>query len=187
MFYGAEYRKDVRNRILEIESEVKTVAEWFHPSVRDASSLNAQMSIMTEVMRVFREAGQFDEEQQCLIHLRKLHRRSMLLNHKWLKVINPLLWYVEKLVSSFPLFVVAIFVWPTVFGLLTWLTRAQFGNGEITGWGDHMTHAFILFFGIGPTQFPKHFVQLFTVLIMILGFTHLGIFITHLYTLLSRR
>jgi hypothetical protein len=188
MFYGVGYRKDVENRILEVESEVNAVAQWFHPSVRKASTLNAQMSIMTEVMRVFREAGQFDEEQQCLIHLRKLHRRSILLNRPWFGIIYPALWYVETLVRSFPLFVIAILLWPTLFGLATYATGAQFGDPKaIESLGDHLTHGFILFFGIGPTEFPKAFVQPFTILIMILGFTHLGIFITHLYTLLSRR
>jgi hypothetical protein len=188
MFYGVGYKKDVKNRVQEIESEVNAVAQWFHPSVRKTSTLNAQMSIMTEVVRVFREAGQFDEEQECLVHLRKLHRRSIFLNRPWLGIIYPALWYVETLVSSFPLFVIAILFWPTLFGLATWLTGAQFGDPQaIQTFGDHMTHGFILFYGIGPVEFPKAFVQPFTILIMILGFTHLGIFITHLYTLLSRR
>jgi hypothetical protein len=188
MFYGVGYRKDVKNRFREIASEVNTVAQWFHPSVRKASTLNAQMSIATEVMRVFREAGQFDEEQQCLIYLRKLHRRATLLHRPWLGIIYPALWYVETLVGSFPLFVVALFLWPTIFGLATWAVGAQFGDGlTIQNLGDYMTHGFITFFGIGPLEFPRSFIQPFTVLTMILGFTHLGIFITHLYTLLSRR
>lgn len=188
MFYGVGYSKDVKNRFVEIEAEVKAVGQWFHSSVRERSMLNAQMSITTEVMRVFREAGQFDEEQQCLIHLRELHRRAFLLNRPKLKFINPVLWYVEKLVSSFPLFVVAILFWPTLFGFLSWVTGAQFGEpGSIQHWNGHMTHSFVIFFGIGPAEFPKSFAQPFTVLLMILGFMHLGIFITHLYTLLSRR
>ena len=188
MFYGVGYSKDVKNRFREIAREVTTVTQWFHPSIRKGSTLNAQMSIATEVMRVFREAGQFDEEQQCLIYLRKLHRRATLINRPWLRIVYPALWYVETLVGSFPLFVVALFLWPTIFGLVSWVVGAQFGDGStIQNLADYMTHGFITFFGIGPLEFPKGLIQPLTVLTMILGFTHLGIFITHLYTLLSRR
>jgi hypothetical protein len=188
MFYGVGYKKEVGSRIKEIQREVEAVGQWFHPSLRHVSTLNAQMSIMTEVVRIFREYGQFDEEQQCLIHLRKLHRRVTMRNRPWLVVINPARWYVETLVGSFSLFFLMLFLWPILFGLLGYVFALSFGKeNELATLGDHMTHSFVIFFGISPMLFPRAYTQPLAVMLMVMGFAHLGIFVAHLYTLLSRR
>jgi hypothetical protein len=188
LFYGVGYSKDVKNRMREIEGEVNAVAQWFQPSLRRVSALNAQMIIVTAIIRIFRDHGQFDEEQQCLNYLRKLYRRSSFWNRPWLGLFYAFRWYVETLVGSFPLFILALVAWPILFGLTGWYFNAIFGKpGDIVSLNDHVQHGFITFFALAPMMWPKGFTQPFAVLIILMGFIHLGIFISHLYTLLSRR
>ena len=189
MFYGIGYSKDVKNRFREIEDEVNAVARWFHPSLRKRSALNAQMSVLTEVMRIFREYGQFDEEQQCLNHLRKLNRRGAFWKRPWLGIFYPIRWYIETLVGSFSLFIVALLTWPIIFGVAGWFIAETFGTDtRLDSLSDYITHGYIMFFGLQPLGFPRGpGAQPLTFIMLFMGFVHLGIFISHLYTLISRR
>jgi hypothetical protein len=188
MFYGVGYTIDVKSRLKEIEMEVKAVARWFHGSVKKRSLLNAQLSIITEIARIFREHGQFDEEQICLQRLRDLNRRWYFLTHPWFIPFWPLRWYVEKLVGSLPAFVMMVLAWPFVFGALSNLMEAGFKNSADWKFWDHIAHAYFTFFGLQPPEFPAEWkAGLLTVLIVLAGFLHLGIFIAHLYTLIMRR
>jgi hypothetical protein len=192
MFYGVGYTIDVKSRLKEIEMEVKAVARWFHGSVKKRSLLNAQLSIITEIARIFREHGQFDEEQICLQRLRDLNRRWYFLTHPWFIPFWPLRWYVEKLVGSLPAFVTMVLAWPFLFGVLSSLIKAEFerpaDKKAIWDFLDYVFYAYFTFFGLQPLEFPAEWkAGLLTVLIVLAGFLHLGIFIAHLYTLIMRR
>jgi ABC-type multidrug transport system fused ATPase/permease subunit len=190
MFQGMEYNIEVKSRFREINGEVRAVSHWFNPATRKRSALNAEMSVVTEIMRIFREYGQFDEEQECLKHFRELNRRWYFLNHPWFRPIHPLRWYVETLIGSFRLFVLAILGWPVVFGLLSFATGATFGanGGDIVGLGHHLTNAYFSFFGLQPSVQPNNSAaHILTLLLVVIGFAHLGIFISHLYSLVSRK
>jgi hypothetical protein len=187
MFYGVEYNIDVKNRMMEIEAEVKAVSRWFHPSVKKKSALNAQMEIITEINKILRDSGQFDEEQECLKCLRKLNRRWYFLNHPWLSFLWPFRWYIESLVGSFPLFVAAILGWPFLFGIISSALNIDFGlkSDDLL---TYLTNSFSTFFGLQPTALPSNpFAQLLTIFMISIGFLHLGIFISYLYTLITRR
>lgn len=194
MFYGVEYNIDVGNRLKEIEREVDMVARWFHSSIKTRASLDAKMSIVTEVMRIFAEAGQFDEEEECLRFLRKL-RRGWAFQTKGiaglgLKVIHPVRWYVEKLVDSFPLFLTVLLFWPALFALLSlWLVKEFSQSQGPPSWSfkHHFLQSWSTFYGLQPPNFlystPGIILTIFLILI---GFIHLGVFISYLYTLLTR-
>ncbi|MBP6059277.1 MAG: hypothetical protein KA522_00705 [Candidatus Saccharicenans sp.] len=190
MFYGVGYNIDMKNRFKEIEAEVKAVSQWFHPSVRKRSVLNGQLGILTEIVEILREYGQFDEEMQCLKRIRKLNRQFYFLNHPLLRIVQPLRAYIETLVSSFPLFIGALVFWPVFYGLLNWVCRAEYETGsdavKTVGW--YIANAFYSFFGLqpsfGPSSTSAHIISL---LIVITGFLHLGIFISYLYSLIFRK
>jgi len=183
MFYGVGYTIDVESRLKEIEMEVKAVARWFHESVKEHSLLNAQLSIITAIARIFREHGQFDEEQKCLNKLRALNRQ--LCFHTRPRRLIPfqlLWWYVEKLVGSFSAFVMMVLAWPFFLGIISWIVENHWK------FWDHIAHAYFTFFGLQPLQFPENWKgKLLTIFIVLAGFLHLGIFIAHLYTLIMRR
>lgn len=190
MFYGVGYNIDMENRFKEIEGEVKAVSEWFHPSVRKRSYLNAQLGIITELVEILRDYGQFDEELQCLKKIRKLNRQFYFFNHPWLKFIQPLRAYIDTLVGSFPLFFGALFIWPIFYGILGHLFNTRYEgykDGILTFW-EHLANSSYTFFGLQPTSQPigasSH---ILTVFIVLTGFLHLGIFISYLYNLIFRK
>jgi len=190
MFYGVGYNIDMKNRFKEIEGEVKAVSEWFHPSVRKKSYLNAQLGIITELVEILRDYGQFDEELQCLKKIRKLNRQFYFLNHPGLKFVQPLRAYIDTLVGSFPLFCGALFFWPIFYGLLGYLCNTRYEgykDGILTFW-EQVANSSYTFFGLQPSSQPigtiSHVLTIFTVLT---GFLHLGIFISYLYNLIFRK
>jgi hypothetical protein len=187
MFQGMEYNIDVENRFREIRGEVEAISRWFHPSMRKRSALNAEMSVVTEIMRIFRDCGQFDEEQECLKRLRILDRSWFFLKHPRLSPLRPFRWYVETLLGSFWAFVLAVGLWPLLLGLLGRAMGARFHREE-GSIHPHITNAYVLFFAHSPIGQPLNSIaQLLTVIVSLIGFVHLGIFIAYLYALVTRR
>jgi hypothetical protein len=191
MFYGIEYNIDVKNRIREIKNEVKTVSLWFHPKVRKRSILDAQMRIITDITRIFHDAGQFDEELVCLNYLRKLNRRWSLKQPGLKKVLNyliyPLRSYIETLVGSFRWFFLALVGWPLLLGILGKITNAKFAE-DFSSLAAYISNSLMIYFGLQSNGYPQDvWAHVLTILILAGGFLHLGIFISYLYTLITRR
>jgi len=190
MFYGVGYNIDMKKRFEEIAGEVRAVSRWFHPSVKKKSALNAQLGIITELIEILGDYGQFDEEQDCLKCLRKLNRKWYYLNRPWLSFIRPIHAYIETLVGSLPLFVLAILGWPFALGIFSYIFRESFkiGGNKFQRFSDHLINAFSTFFGLQPTGHPIGTIsQILTFLMILGGFMHLGIFISFLYTLIKRK
>jgi hypothetical protein len=190
MFYGVGYNIDMKKRFEEIAGEVRAVSGWFHPTVKKKSALNAQLGIITELIEILRDHGQFDEEQDCLKCLRKLNRKWYYLNRPWLSFIRPIHAYIETLVGSLPLFVLAILGWPFALGIFSYIFRERFkiGGDKFQGFSDHLINAFSTFFGLQPIGHPIGTIsQILTFLMILGGFMHLGIFISFLYTLIKRK
>jgi len=203
MFYGVGYNIDMKKRFKEIAGEVKAVSRWFHPSVKKKSALNAQMGIITELMEILREYFQFDEEQECLKCFRKLNRKWYFSNRPWLNFIRPIRWYIETLVGSFSLLITSIIGWPLLSGVV------KFILDKYENFGQHILQAYMTFFSFQPIEsevtsqkgqqlaselaskitYPGYFPHdhWLTLLLIIGGFLHLGIFISYLYTVITRK
>ncbi len=96
MFYGIEYNMDVRSRFQEIESEVNAIGEWFQPQTHRLSELNAEIRIVSELLSMFHQHCQFDEEQESLKRIRNRYRRLWFSRHPhWAWAVYPARWYVE--------------------------------------------------------------------------------------------
>lgn len=200
LFYGVSYNINVTDRIKDLENEINAVSRWFNSSLKEKSSLNAMINILTEITRIFREYGQFDEDQKCLMQIRDYHRKWYYKNAPLLNRLGkPFRWYVHLLLRSFRNFVFALFFWPIFMSIIGYLmgvnlfTTSQLADGKIgilkleSIW-DYISYTFITFFGIQPLDFPTNFDgKIYIGLLMLLGFVHLGIFVAHLYTLVSRR
>jgi hypothetical protein len=192
LFYGVEYNKDVRDRFHDIKREVLSIGDWFRPRTRRLSELNAEISIMSELMIKFREYNQFDEEQECLARLRGLHRHLWFAKHKWWAwIFYPSRWYVELLLGSMLKFITAIGMW--IIGLALGYRDICFDSSTkdrtlptLHGFSDAVT----AFFGFQPPheiQVPQMDFSLLTMLATVSGFVHLGIFVSHLYSVIARR
>jgi hypothetical protein len=178
-FTGVEDQIQLRERFDEIDRDVKMISHWFGPSQQGIAALNAEMKIVVDLVRVFREFTQFEEELLCLQKVRKLHRRIWFQRgNPWRSAIYPFRWYVESLLGSVPRFVGAIALWLLFLTLL----YALMGNAPLT---MALKAAFVSFVAIQPNDPDPNFAV--TMLAMLSGATHLGIFISHLYALVSRK
>ncbi len=189
-FSGVEYHFPVRQRLTEISRDMASISRWFHPSQRKRARLNGEMTTVSELVKVFRSYGQFDEEQTCMNRVRRLH------NTLWMRANPPryLLWpvirYIEFLLGSFARFVFVLALWILLF---TWLYVENAHHG---GWAPGLQDAITSFFSIGQ---PFHQDALHGnglggapyiwtgCAAILLGFIHLGVFISHLYTVVSRK
>ncbi len=194
-FYGVEYNKDVDRRLAEIKREVKSIGVWFRGKTRSLSILNAEAGIISQLVLEFKEYNQFDEEQICLMRLRALHRKLWLKKNKYL--VWPfyyLRWYVEFLLGSMLVFALAIVLWIGMFSVLfASLCHCHQGTPEQNLILHGLGHTLTTFFGLQPAHDTARIEELgyasFAVGMsaILLGFAHLGIFVSHLYSLIARR
>ncbi len=241
LFYGVAQNKEVKKRFSEIEREIDSIGRWLNPETRKAAQMDAEMSIVSKLMLVFRQNYQFDEEQECLKRLRNVNRRlwsrkRRVIRTKQIKswksvhlvLLGLLGWlfhwpvragrsYVEQLVNSVALFCGAIVGWVLVFSFLYgYLCRctaelsdrtvpsvSRFNSSEsmfipavqkfIYYAEQGLMHSVTAFFGLQPPHPVETFEQygvlplLVTLVAIGLGFVHLGIFISHVYSVISRR
>lgn len=194
MFYGVEYNFDVKSRFQDIETEVRSIGSWFYSRTRRLSELNAEISILSDLMQRFRQYNQFDEEQECLQRIRQLHRHLWFRKNKsWAWLFYPIRAYIEYLLGRLHRFVIAIVFW---FLSLSFLFDACIKNKHSNFFINMLrgpAHAITSFFGMQPAydmvalENMGTYLELLTLVTIVLGFIHLGIFISHVYSIVSRR
>jgi hypothetical protein len=190
-FVGMQQHMDVRARMKDIQREMEALSGWFGTKKRQrtAAVWNAELSILNKLIEVFRNHNQFDEEQMLQVRARELHRKLRFVNYPaFVKPLEIFPWYVEKLVASFPLFLVSIFFWVVFLGLAyAWASGMPLDRG--------LANAFSSFFSIEPPSDealwkpPDGWNGPFWLVALTvgLGFVHLGILISHLYSIISRK
>lgn len=192
-FYGIQHNVNVKDRFSEIERELAPISGWFHHAHSKLSRLNAELRIIGELLLIFREHSQFDEEQQSLVKLRAVHRSLWFHRHPlWAAPLWPLRAYIELMLRSLGWLVGAFAFWIAAFTLLYVLT----GHGSDPILSERYWHGFVdtmdSFIGLSP---PHAFEEMWRspgslrvcMSAFGLGFLHLGVFITHLYAILARR
>lgn len=194
MFYGVEYNFDVKSRFKDIEKEVKSIGRWFYPRTHRLSELNAEINILSDLVRRFRQYNQFDEEQECLQRIRQLHRHLWFRKNKsWAWLFYPIRAYVEYLLGHLHRFVIAIIFW---FLSLSFLFDACIKDKHSNIFINMLrgpAHAITFFFGMQPPydmgglEGKGLYLELLTLFTIVMGFIHLGIFISHFYSIVSRR
>lgn len=190
-FFGIDYSLDVQGRFDDIEREVKAIGRWFHPRRRKQSNLDAELAITRQLILVFREHNQFDEEQECLIHSRNLYRRLWFSQHPVALPFLPLAWYVSLLLASIPRFVACLFGWVLTFAFIFWASGAtntisggtDAGSVRLTFWSS-LQKSMETCFSVQSVQGPF---SIWNELAILGAFLHLGVFISHLYSIVTRR
>jgi hypothetical protein len=195
MFYGVEYHLDTKRRFSEIEKEMESVGTWFRSKTREVSKVNAKLGIISDLVRAYRSFNQFDEEQAGLAKLRNLYRTLWFKrNRSWAWLLWPLRWYVDQLLNSILTFALVILGWLLVFGLVfARIPHATPAQHVESNYVHGLEDAIVAFFGLQPPhdlfvleQFGPFLVWTAMILI-IMSFLHLGIFVSHLYSLVARR
>jgi hypothetical protein len=184
-FLGVGYHFDVRKRAAEIEAEVDAVSSWFGHQTRRTSRLAAYVVIMNRLVSVYRTAGQFEEEQDCLAAVRSWHRELQFrrAGNPILWISHSLMWYAEVLMSSFERFLLAVVGWIVA---LTGGWYALNGGKKL----DAISGTFGSFFGgsaISIETDTQWAIVIFSCFTVAVGAFHIGILISFLYSLVSRK
>lgn len=197
-FQGVEGVIDMDDRFKEIRSDAKGIGRWFEPKRGKQSVLNARIKIASRLALILRERNQFDEEQRCLAETRDLYQKLWFARHNWgLRLFQPFVVYINRLLSSVPLFAGCIVGWIVVLAVLYRLvghgpdwalvpteSTSLCDNEEMLTWPRAFAVSFETFLGLQKTGSCFGWVDAFA---MILGFVHLGVFISHLYSSSARR
>lgn len=189
-FSGVEFHIQVRPRLQELAEEIAVIGRWFHSSQRVNARHNAEMQILNQLVRVLRSFNQYDEEQICMNRVRHLHNILWMRQEPYRWAMWPLLGYLELLLRSFSIFVLILFGWIIGLSILYWMTAFH------ANWGYGLSDAITSFFSIGGPIHPNYDLEKESIsignaavinLAIVSGFVHLGVFITHLYSIISRR
>ena len=187
-FTGVEHHVPLHHRLKEIKRDAESIARWFRPQERRRAALNIQMNIVNQLVRILRQYNQFDEEQECMNRVRHLHNSLYLHEHPWRRFLTwPILRYSEFLLSSFSRFTIALIVWivglTLLFNLRPDIKSPTDETNSLQPFGD----AISTFLGINPITSYGPWLIVLSVVAIVAGLAHLGIFISHLYVLVSKR
>lgn len=187
-FLGTQYNLCIKPRLEELHREVQHIGKWFNPKTRTHATNNAELCIITELAKIFRDNAQFDEEQQCLNRVRDLHRKLWFNNHpyfNYLVIPRVTQWYIDFLLKSLGHFVLAVTIWIIALTLLFWCCSSEVVQG--------IQYAITSFFrgtafSTGGNMDIKHGWH-FTIALVsaVVGMFHFGVFINHLFSISNRR
>lgn len=182
-FVGAGFHFEVGRRLEAIEAEISAVSAWFDEKRRRHAALDARAGVINRLVLVYREAGQAEEMEECLVALRAVNRKM-----RRPKTKNAILWlehsvlaYGEWLMKSFWRIPAAIGAWLALFVL----GAAAFDTAACD-WLTAGGHAFTWFFG-GETAGAKDGGAVIALLAIPVGILHIGILISFLYSLIARK
>lgn len=204
-FMGVGHHFELELRFQEMGRDVEIAANFFQQKRRSLAYYDSLVSIINRIMLVFREAGQFDEEQECLRRQRRWNRMLSFHRHArnpgmW--AINIILGYAELLVSSFPALIFAVLGWWLVL-TLAWLaigldwswpvvvnaikaTIGSFIGANLLDLPEKIKNSF----GTYPLK-PEHWAYLgqlgLSLVSAIIGYFHLGVFVSYFYSTVARK
>jgi hypothetical protein len=184
-FVGVGHHFQLERRFKEIEQETRVAAQFHHRGRRDAAALDAAVTIANRLTLIFREAGQFDEEEECLRKLRWWNRKLSFRRARNKYYLWPglgLLAYAEWLISSLGWLMLSVAGWMLMIGLVWWAwTPGNDWMNAVKGAVD----SFISSNVETTTQDPfMVFLSTFSALV---GFFHLGVFVSFLYSAIARK
>jgi len=196
-FSGVEYHIEIQDRLDEIEDECEVLAGWFHPDQKNAATWNAEMHIVNRLVRILRENNQFDEEALCMNRVRGLHNRL------WTRqkplgvrtVLFGLASYASWLMASFGNFVISFFACIVGLGTLHFVfdyTNPTWDDLPANGTVvrkiiDGIENVFPFFVGANEIGRESVSFSIIFALSALLGLIHLGIFLSFLYSVISRK
>lgn len=188
-FSGVEYHIEIKPRLKEIRKDSIFLSRWFQRRRKAMSAMNAEMTTVIELMRIFRDHGQFDESLICQNRVRHLHNRLWICQKPFPRLFCfPFLKYLEVILASFRWFLVAIAGWmvlaASLFAGVEKVVRTSSGSSGVVG---HWEQAFTTFTGANGFTSGNFLWNLLTVCAVLCGIAHIGIFISHVYMLVSRK
>ena len=192
LFVGVEYNLDLKARFRDVEHEVKAVVAWFNRRRRKRSALNARLLVVERLAERLGNLNQVEEEAECLAAATKLRFDFWVRERPWRWVLWPFLRYLS-LVSSLPRLALAVSIWILLF------TGAHLiiGNPHGLPFGprlvlDAVSSSTYSFAALQPTQawqdvFRGLGPQCLFAFESVVAWLNLGLLVSHLYAIISRR
>lgn len=197
MFTGVEYATYLKPRFAEIRREVNAIARWFHPARRARSGVHAQLTVVERMAKRLQQMRQFEEEMYCLSEARVLRFRLWWMQSAWRVLAWPILWYIGFALRSLATFGVALVAWIFLFGLGYYMLAAHVEKlNDMHGfWGAVMASAYSAFSlqpmpgweGIMQSGEVTAWGRLLLTCESFVSFLNLGLLISHLYLIVTRR
>lgn len=183
-FGGVGHHFEVERRFEEIERETKVAGRFHDSKSRNASALNAAVGIANQLVLVFRDAGQFEEEEECLRKLRWWNRKLSFMTARsyWHWPGLAFLAYAEWLISSLGWLLLSVAAWLLVV-IVVW---AAFSTNQ-WDWKCAIEGTMESFIGSGVETGQGKWVLLLSGISAMLGFFHLGVFVSFLYSAIARK
>lgn len=189
LFLGVERNLDLSERFREIRREIRFMGDWFHWRTRRRSALNARLTIIERLAKRFADLHQVEEEMACLAKARKLRFEFWMREKPYRWVLWPLLRYVAFALSSLGRFVAVVAAWIVLFGVVHYFLRST-PEGAGGSWLHALASSAYFFMTLQPCEGLKNHSTLVDAVLALQGcvaFLNLGLLLSHLYMVVSRR
>ncbi len=198
LFLGVEHNIRQGPRFRDLEREVAAVSQWFKAGTRQRTGLNARLTIIERLAQRFQELHQIEEEMACLSEARKLRFEFWVREKWWRWPAWPFLRYLTITLHSLPLFLIIVAAWAVFFGLSYYVLGVVAKEPDPDFW-DAMSSSWRAFFTGSPASQWVYLVEekgtggwesLWSAWLTfqgIISFTNLGLLLSHLYLIVSRR
>jgi hypothetical protein len=189
-FLGVGYHLKLEQRFEELVRDVKVASQYFESNRRQAAELDTLVSIGNSLMLIFRNVGQFDEEMECLAQIRRWHRKLRLkqVSSPLEKLTQYIMSYAEWMLESPGRFVGMLVVWFFLFWFMKQtvglFSPSETSNGLPISTASYAWNTFISNNPEKATTFPDLIYNLFATTV---GTFHLGVFISYLYSAVTRK
>lgn len=200
LFLGVEYNLGLNDRFREIEQEVEAISHWFARSQQRRSSLNARLAIIERLAKRFADLHQIEEELACLAEARRLRFKFWAEQKSWRRPLKPLLDYLSYCLSSLPRFAGVVVAWAIFFGLSYYLfaNLALRPSEDLNFWSAMVGAGKLFFTGepsgrwadlteYGATPGWETVWEAWLAFQGLISLTNLGLLVSHLYLIVSRR
>lgn len=178
IFAGVAADPRIRPRLVELESAAFAICSRYGAKAQRVARLNAKVEIANRLVGILRQHARFEEEMECLARVRSwraaIHRTSGPFG--W--IYGWILAYFNSCVS-YPLFLALLTLfWCAVFSLLYF-----FVPPTLAPW-DAFQRAALTLVSLQPNGKSQSWLD---VPCIFAGLVHFGLFISYLFSLVSRR
>ena len=192
MFHGIEFHLDVKNRFRDIEKEVEAIGRWFNGRRQKRVTLNARLAIIEDLAQEFSELDQFEEERKCRAEARRLYFDLWTYRRPWRTPFRYPLRYLSLSLRSLPVFFGLVAFWIVLFGVgYNVLDPYVFDKGR--GFLEAFSTSTVYFFTLSmpdPSWYEASRQVLWNSILTfqsVISLSHLGILVSHIYLIVSRR
>jgi hypothetical protein len=181
-FVGVEYHLSISKRLSDIRINLDALSQWLHSSRKKVFVLNGEARILTHIINILEQFGQFEEAVICRTRLAALHRKlEMLSDMRRLSVGRILLWPANAY-ADWALRSLAHYLLATIVSILTFMMGfALLSRTDKLEIGRALNETLKAMFVISVPDGPPPLVVL-GYCVALFGVLNFGLLVTYLYS-----